>query len=94
MTREHEFNDIDRCVHCGALRFEKLQERRRNAGQTVPQTDDRQCVTRSEPRMPEPKRRQYACEDADFIASWLKARREAPVVTPQDDDPAAHWCII
>lgn len=25
MTREHEFNDIDRCVHCGALRFEKLR---------------------------------------------------------------------
>lgn len=73
MIRRHEFNDVHRCVHCGALWFERLQEVLRRQGVVVPSTDARQCLERSDAGLrPEPVRRTFAVEDADIIGRRMK----------------------
>jgi hypothetical protein len=75
---EHEFEPLSgRCVHCGTRFAHHVQ---------VPQPCPQQG-TRAEPLRPEPKRREYAVEDAATISlrlSELAADRLAVLNQPPD----------
>lgn len=51
-------------------------------------SDELRCVERDDginALAPEPKRREYACEDAETISMFLRLNRGRPVVADQSD---------
>lgn len=72
-VREHSFNDLGWCVHCGAATWERIANRLRQSNQHVPETDERECLWRDAPAPIPEGPRILACEDQDFIADRLRA---------------------
>lgn len=68
--REHVWV-ADACLVCGAMSWAKLRAQAVLAGKTDPgTTDERQCLEREDyvsDLRPEPKRREYACEQFEEI---------------------------
>ena len=98
-VRKHFFVNNDHCVFCGALYWPKLQKLYSDRGQAVPQTDERTCIERDDhihPKemRPEPKARQYACDDVDTIKAAIDALRATPVEqSAAEQQSSAEWGI-
>lgn len=83
MIATHEFPEGDRfCKWCGALQHPQMTAT---------------CLQRAIPKselMPEPKRRQFSCEDAEVISARLAEllKERFPLVPPADPAEAAAYC--
>lgn len=87
MVREHQFNDLGWCTHCGAASVEKLRERYGDSPKLAGE-DGRLCVQRPNPA-PEPRRRTYASEDFDAIAVRVEELRRIAVT--DTDEPELEY---
>lgn len=86
-VREHEYNDIGRCVHCGAATWEQVVEWLKARNHKVPDTDERLWRWREKPAPPRIRMRPPAHEDAAVISVRLvelRAESELASVT--------RWC--
>lgn len=91
LVREHQWNEIGRCIHCGQARWEQVLLWFQQRMQTAPESDTRLCRwRRAEALRPEPVARNWSCEDVAAIAARLAELATAMLAAlnrPEGDVP-------